>query len=81
MRDFRALNATYSIFPDNATIRVPITVLADAIDENTEVLSASLSISPGFEDQVTLGSNSSAEVDIIDGDSMLLQKVVFFNGL
>lgn len=70
LTDYLALNATYSIYPGNATISIPITILTDMLDENTERLSVRLSVSDGFEQQVRLGQFASAEVDITDGNGM-----------
>ena len=58
----------YSIYPDNATVRIPVTILTDVIDENTENFFADLSVSNGFQDQVNVGQISRTEVDILDGD-------------
>ena len=66
--DFSALDATYSIYPQNATVRIPVTVLTDMIDENTENFFADLSVGSSFVNQVRLGQISRTQVNIMDGD-------------
>ena len=66
--DFSAVNASYSIYPGNATIRIPITILRDLIDENDETLKAQLSINSGFENKIMLGDISETTIQIIDGN-------------
>ena len=66
--DFSAINASYSIYPGNATIRIPITILRDLIDENDETLKAQLSINSGFGNKIMLGDISETTIQIIDGN-------------
>ena len=66
--DFSAVNASYSIYPGNATIRIPITILRDLVDENDETLKAQLSINSGFENKIMLGDISETTIQIIDGN-------------
>ena len=66
--DFSAVNASYSIYPGNATIRIPIIILRDLIDENDETFKAELSINSGFENKIMLGDFSETTIHIIDGN-------------
>ena len=74
--DFDALDASYSIYPDNTTIRIPVTILTDTLDENREQFVASLRVNDGFEDQVMVGPVGSTDVNIDDGNSMLYLKLL-----
>ncbi len=71
--DFAAIDVIYSIYSDNTTIRIPVTILTDMLDEDQEQFSASLVVNDGFNDMLVLGSISSTDVNIMDGDSMWLE--------
>ena len=75
--DYNALSGPYSIYVGNSTVRIPVTILSDTLDEDVEFFNAQLSMDDSFINRIVLGAIQNTRVYISDDDGMLTNIYIY----
>lgn len=75
--DFLASNVSYSVYPGNTTIKIPVVIVSDNLDEVQETFGVQLSVASGFENKIMLGAINFTTVVISDGNGTFSISISF----